>query len=59
MQLVAESGMDLEKALAEFKEAKADGEIPPEAYGEAWRAQAWEKHIQGSSHFSNTAFKIA
>ena len=35
MQLVAESGMDLEKALAEFKEAKADGEIPPEAFGEA------------------------
>ena len=35
MQLVGESGMDLEKALAEFNEAKADGEIPPEAFSEA------------------------
>jgi len=35
MQLVGMSGLDLEKALAEFNEAKADGEIPPEAYSEA------------------------
>ena len=35
MLWVEESGVDYDKALDEFNEAKAGGEIPPEAYSEA------------------------
>ena len=35
MLWVEESGVDYDKALDEFNEAKSGGEIPPEAYSEA------------------------
>ena len=39
MELIEQNGVDFDKALAEFEELKAEGEILPEAYSDAWGAQ--------------------
>ena len=35
MELIERNGVDFDKALAEFEELKAEGEILPEAYSDA------------------------